>query len=508
MKKKLLLLLTIALISINGFSQKKNSDNSQAKLIERVEIEVGEDGYDYTTPCGENGVLMHGLVKGKKTDSWVFHKYDKDLKSVGEFSFEIKNRIDFKEYYLSEDKNMLALLFTTKPNSSKESMIVIYDAEKDKMKSVTFKMPKKILNITDFIVLGDNAFLKVQYKLKHKLLKIKLTGKTALPEFVMLQEEKDLLVDLYIVPGEKEILLSYFNGKGKKRVFFVQFFGNDGKKTGKPIKIELGDGKSALSASATKLDKNDLIICGSYSISNNRRMGQYASGFYFMKIDGTKTKFRKFHKFADFENFFEYYSPKKKEKVEKKIQKQKDKGKEVNLRVLVASHPMKNINGEYVYLGEIYFPTYRTEYRTTTVNGQTTTTTVQVFDGYQYTHSVILGMDEDGNKQWDFCFPMWMYYKPRQVKKFVRFSHTEDQITMVFANGNEVKTNIISNGVFSENTQEMITSKNEAERVKRTDSYTEFWYEDYYVIYGKQVVKGDKKRRVIFANKVQVSNYI
>ena len=72
--------------------------------------------------------------------------------------------------------------------------------------------------------------------------------------------------------------------------------------------------------------------------------------------------------------------------------------------------------------------------------GTTTTThTEQVFDGFQYTHAVLVNFDSEGKIVWDQCFEMWPAYKPFYVKKFISLAQdNEDAINMVFVSKEQI----------------------------------------------------------------------
>src|SRR5688572_18206957 len=118
---------------------------------------------------------------------------------------------------------------------------------------------------------------------------------------------------------------------------------------------------------------------------------------------------------------------KQQEKIEKKKEKKEASGEELNLSFYVTVHDITVKDGEYFFLGEFYYPTYRTEsYTTMGANGTMVTHYRRVFDGYQYSHASVAGFDMSGKLLWSNTFEMWLNYKPFKVKQFIRMTQEEE----------------------------------------------------------------------------------
>src|SRR5690606_31095835 len=87
----------------------------------------------------------------------------------------------------------------------------------------------------------------------------------------------------------------------------------------------------------------------------------------------------------------------------------------------------------YVLVAEAYHATYYTHTYTTYVNGVNQTHYSRVFNGYKYTHAVVLGLDQFGKKLWDHCFEMDMEQQPFVVIKNVRGTISEKGIQLMYS---------------------------------------------------------------------------
>ncbi len=176
-------------------------------------------------------------------------------------------------------------------------------------------------------------------------------------------------------------------------------------------------------------------------------------------------------------------------------------------------HDVEVKNGEYVFLGEFFFPTYRTEYYTVRgANGTTSTSSRQVFDGYQYSHSALAGFDTQGNLAWSNTFEMWLTQKPFRVKKFIRTNFHGDKVDLIYLNGGNVKSVTFQRErlITEENSKIELVTDDENDKITRSyDGEIVWWFDRNYVNTGRQVIKNeekeereDRKRTVYFVNKV------
>ena len=122
------------------------------------------------------------------------------------------------------------------------------------------------------------------------------------------------------------------------------------------------------------------------------------------------------------------------------------KGEELTHNYLIKCHNIIKKGDNYILAGEAFYPTYRSEQRSFYLRGQISTSWVQVFDGYQYTHAVIIGFDKEGKLIWDNTFKMFPYSKPLYVKKFISISEANnEEISMLFSSGSTIHMKTIDN---------------------------------------------------------------
>lgn len=253
-------------------------------------------------------------------------------------------------------------------------------------------------------------------------------------------------------------------------------------------------------------DIDEKIISMSLSKANGKYFvtGTYtkakkggSQGIYFAQLDNWQFKNLKFINYLDLNNFTEYMSDSKQAKIERKKEKAEKEGKEYALKYLMASHDILSDGKDYYYLGEAYYPTYRTQRI-----GNTITT---VFTGYNYTHAVLAKFDEQSNLLWDCCFPMEPKILPMYVKLFISTGFKDNNIDLIFADGKKLISKLFKNSdgsVTQDRKSELQETDKEDEEVKKSkNSGTQHWFDDNFVVYATQVVKNPatKERRRVFA---------
>jgi hypothetical protein len=336
-------------------------------------------------------------------------------------------------------------------------------------------------------------------------------------------KRKIIFDNIEVLPGSNE-LMAYFNVHVKKREIHTYVMHLNGKGE----KLDLFDLSNDLDVnlsniSASKVNPSTFVFIGTYGDRSSFTIGTYggmkinSEGMCFIKWSEGELIAKKFFNFLDLDNFTSYLPERQQNRIERKKQRKKDRGKELTGNYLIVGHELIQKDNSYLFLGEACYPTYRTETRTvtTTTNGQTTTrqVTKTVFDGFQYTHAILCKFNQNGELLWDNVFEMNSMYKPIRLKRFIAISETpENTVKLSFVNYDKmvVKSFNYDGSIVLDRTSEPMVLNDEEDKVKRTKSSVDFWYDDYFIAYGEQKIKNKsddkdtkRKRRVYFINKVK-----
>lgn len=312
--------------------------------------------------------------------------------------------------------------------------------------------------------------------------------------------EKNKEVYIYIkVPAQKrktDLYVIRLNDKGGKQDQF---------------NLTANIDKNIIGITASKVDGDKYVYTGTYSTKSTSS----SEGLFFCTAKKGKVENIEFHNFIDLKNFLSYLPEKRQEKIKKKQAKKANKGKELTFQYNIAPHEIIEISDGYLFLGEAYYPTYRTEvyYETVVRNGQTVQVrrTRKVFDGYQYTHATLAKFDKSGKLLWDQSFEMWSAYKPFHVKKFISIAEkNETSIKLIFTSGSYIhsKSYGFDGSIKKESKSQQIKTGKEGDKTKFSFSNLDYWYDNYFLAFGRQKIKnkdlkGKKKRKVLFVSKIK-----
>ena len=148
----------------------------------------------------------------------------------------------------------------------------------------------------------------------------------------------------------------------------------------------------------------------------------------------------------------------------------------------------------------MYFPTY-------IIKKHSDGTTTKQFDGYDYNHAFVVKFDKEGSVVWDDGFKINIYRKPRKVTQIISVAEQNDtNMKMVYGSGGSYvfskSLDYETGEVVDLEESKKIETGSEEEKLKYSQSTIEFWYDNYFLSYGYQVIKNknskDKKKRKVF----------
>ena len=503
---KFILITALFLITIHGNAQTVKSEK-------RIEFDL-KDGYsgERVYEFDSLGMLLLSVQDNKEGRNMVyrFEKYNTDLDPTSEVNFKINDNFRFHSSF--QDGNDLHIFFKSWKN---EYRVASYNFLNQSIREFSGVLPKKYF-INSTLFMNDKAYVLLQTKLsKYLLLTVDLKeGKETLTQIMIegVKPQNFWVRNFETMPESKNLLISVRVKITKKLSEMNLIRLNDKGTIEERTELKADLGNTIKDAQSYDLGNNNFFISGTYSVQEKGG----STGIYITRIENGIVKPVYYHNFTDLKNFFSYLSEKKQSSIEKEKERKNKKGKDLNFSYSIASHRPIRVNDDFLYIGEAYYPTYRTETRTSTsfVNGKAvkTTTYVEVFDGYQYTHAIVAKFDKDGKLLWDETFPMFVQ-KPFYVKRFIQIDESEsEKLKLVFASSNSITTKILDfNGnVIVDKTSDKLETSLENDKAKYSRVDIEHWYDNYFLTYGTQKIvnkenKDVKKvRNVYFFNKVKL----
>lgn len=464
---------------------------SRAQVTARVEFPYREYKDTYTTPMGEYGVLEQMFDKKTQEDKRWFkiQHYNTNLKLVATDSMLISK--DMELYTCESDRE---ICYSILRESDDSFLIVAYNTNTHKTNVIEGEYTHKGSMRSLCIENGYLVFSSTQKKIERIGIVNLKNGDTKYSDIHIdgVRDKKIFILENTIIDGEINSLV-----KVEENVYLMRF-GLDGSTRSRILLTK--DMKEYICNASVSKSGGKYFLTGTYT---NKKEGM-AQGIYFAQLEGDKFKFIKFYNFLNLKNFTEYMSSKKKAKVERRKEKAEKNGKEYSLNYHIASHKIMSENGYYYYLGEAYYPTY-----TTTRDGFGGV--YATFNGYFYTHAVLVKFDNQGNIVWDNCFKMEPREKPFFVKAFVSASLKGSNVSTVFTDGKKLTSKLFRNSdgeVVKDRNTEILETIGDGESIKRaryTDSM--HWYDENFIVHGNQTVKNSKtneRRRVRYISKYTI----
>ena len=474
------------------------SAQAQLTQLQRTEIEISENGTENQLAMGTYGFLLFGRIDTESKLNYEITRYDTTFKKVSTKQFEIPSKSSLVDKLVSMDGKTVHLLFQRKKNLT----VFSYNLADGSLKVLGVKLANSN-PLQGAALLGNHLYVHTQMKKMPLLSMINLSNgrntSMVLPIQTPLANIKSLVAN-----HERGILTVAVQGgyskKDVRKTHFEIFFFDAGKtQPSESIPVENERGKSTIDASVTWQGDESFLVSGSYSLDKDN----LANGLYLALYEKGRQQWIRYHNFGDMANFFTYLNKKKQVKAEKDVQRKKAKGKEDPIEVLMVNHEVERLADQYVLVAERYYPTYSQMVQTYMVNGQMQTRTIVVFDGYEYTHAVALGLDQKGNKIWDHCFELENVGKPYVLIKNVRKVSSSKDIRLFYPTGTNFKAmRITGDAGISSRDLGSIAPENPEVKVKwSAELNAQYWYGDYVLVSGMQRIKeeeGRKKRRTVF----------
>ena len=501
--KNIVLFIVLQAISLSSIAQ--------ISYEKRVELAL-EDGYtqEKIEEFGKAGFIL-STKRVNNSDNqveWKYDFYNTDIEMV-----KVKRILLNKKLYRDESFTTTERLHTLYKDRKGNFSLVSVEAKNMIITQIEGQIPKKAY-LKGMAVLGDYAFFRGYLKNSPFLFSVNWkTGKQNIFPIVIskVKPKKIKLIDFQVLEESDELFL-YVKALIDKRTSAIHVlkFDSKGEQFGS-YNLTKSIVRNITSLTASKLNDEKYIFTGTYSTKSTSS----SEGMFFCQVDHERLSFMEYYNFLDLENFLSYLPERKQEKIEKKKNRKKGRGKEYVINYRIAPHEIIQLEDGYIFLGEAYYPTYRTEtyYTTSFVNGVMVTrpVTTTVFDGYQYTHAMMARFDLGGKLLWDEVFEMWQAYKPFYIKKFISVAEkNENSLKLAFASRNKIYTKSIdySGAVINDFESEEIETSFDGDKTKRSHSNLLFWYDNYFLSYGYQKIKNKeddevkRKRKVYFMSKI------
>jgi len=313
--------------------------------------------------------------------------------------------------------------------------------------------------------------------------------------------------------GSFDVLISARN-LARQRTIWIKNYDPEGNLL-RNLALDPGENRHLIFGRSLKTDGDKQIVAGVYG----SRSTEYSRGLFIATIDPSGLEQIRYYNFGDLKNFFHYMKANRERRIKNRIERKKIKGKKIRFNYRFLVHELVPYNDQFVLLGEAFYPKYVSTDRTMTrflspygfmPYGGGLIQDGRIFDGYYYTHAVVMGFDEDGNLLWDNSFEI-NDVRTFTLEQYVKLEILPDRLALMYLYANSIRTKIIKDDLVLEGKTIDPIATFQQDRIAKSDgggrNKLEYWYDNYLYAYGIQDIlsptaQGLMRRRVFFINKV------
>lgn len=466
-----------------------------------------------TVSLQKDGLLLFGSVVADGSAALEVIRIDTTFKEVWKGFVKVDGGLSLYFATFYKDRVFMLLKDRFNPVSEFQILSIFVDNGNYTIRNVKTLIP---FIPTHFLVTSEAALIGGHFNYRPLVLyhSFNLNQSKILPGFFNEPGELDQLrTD---DEGNIDIVVS---GKTmtKRRSLLIRTYDRFGDLT-KTIILQPDEDKNLIYGRALTKPDGQQVVCGVYG-----RYTEYSRGIFIAAINPYGEYQISYYNFADLQRFFNYMKAKREQRVKDRIARRKIRGKKLrfNYRIMV-NELVAYGDDQFVMLGEAFYPhySYGPPMSRTLMGGPNAMQRAMlqgnrgdlVFDGFQYTHAVVIGFDKDGKLRWDNSFEI-NDVRTMQLQQYVKILAQEKKIAMLYLYDNTIRSKVVSDShVIEGKAYDQLSTAFKDDLVKDRDTQQtklEYWYDDVFYATGIQQIRNKRdagvniSRRVFFINKIE-----
>jgi hypothetical protein len=490
-------ILLVALLCMVGAAQ------AQVNQVLRKEIELDDARNTDQLAVGKYGLVLYGPKEVKGNANFELTQYDTLLNEVRRIQMEVPKKHSASAKAFSPDGRILHLIYQV-GNDVTIYSVDLADGSHEKLR---FKLPKP-LNPDHVACLSEHVYFTSNDAKKVLIWSVHLKTAQVTQLKTPIFDKFMFLESINANPTQNLITVAISSGSSKKigvvQNYHVLFYEQGVVAPKEQLKLTNEMGRLIVDATVTWQGINEFTIAGAYSTKSDKN----AEGLYLAYFEQGTQQWMRHYSFSDFPNFYEFMPQRKMQ--ERKAKKNAAKGMDDFVKSRVVVHDVYQFKNEFILIGECFQPTYMQMPVTTTVNGQIQTTYQTIFDGYLYTHAVVIGANFNGERQWGEVFGIETVTKPYSIVQKIRAIADQESFRMFYPYKTKIKVMQVLGSELVETAAGELLPESEMEKVKKAlQPVSQHWYRNFILVTGIQVIEANKKegikrRKLFFMSKIQV----
>jgi len=492
--------ILLLLISLSCFGQIDQQARYELLLNENDE----NDSYQVSS-LAENGILVYRRVLGQKEDQLELVKVDTLLQENWRGFIALEKSLQVA--HIKVQDQLIFILLKSGNYTSGDFQVIATNAENGNFKVYTIKnlIP---FSPTDFLVTSYGMMLGGYFNYRPLVLFFSFQTERAkiLPGFFNEQGELNQIKPYE--NGSIDVILSAKNFE-RKKCLWIRNYSAEGDLI-KTTVLEPDANKNLIFGRSVKMPDEAQVVAGVYGSRNT----EYSRGIFVADINQFGEYNINYYNFSELQNFFSYMKAGREKRVKERIERRKIKGKKIRFNYRLLVQEVVPYGNQFIMLGEAFYPKYtyssRNSYGAHSYYSNPMMRGDRIFDGYQYTHAVVIGFDANGKLKWDNSFEI-NDVKTFDLQQFVKIAPTDNHIALLYLYNNLIRSKIIRDDqVLEGKTTDPVKSKFASDVIKEKDtqnSKLDYWYPRHFFASGVQRVGNQQAdgfyRKVFFINKLK-----
>lgn len=490
-KKNKFIVIFLLAISTNCLKIYSQLIKSQSIELDIIENSTGPEFSIF--PIKNGGFILQERIDpifGKKQNIWLTKKYSNDLELLWAKEIEIPYQLSFNVECIT--KNALFINFTI--SSSTNIKLLRIDFEKGDYDWIDGDLIG-IQDIYDIKIVENSAFFSGKFQGRAVVMGLSFFDNTV-KALTGLYSNHTEVIEIDTDEENKQLHIYTKNRYKSKCELQLRIYDHDGSAIS-TTNIEGDPKKIPFNGRMNNTGKNESLMIGNYA----RYCDNFSQGIYVKKMHENSVSKTKFIDFSEFNNFFNYLNPKRQKKLQEKLSKRKEAGKNLKFNYSMLVHKLYSFNDQLVMVAEIYY----TETRSAAslpfyLNGKDFTPF-----SYRFTHTIICGFDKEGNKLWDNCLPM-KSLSSLYLNEQVQLSQVDNKLILAYPETGKIKTQVIEeNKTIREKEIFEVIPKEKSFWNDDSNSGLSAWYGQNFLYWGIKSagIEGElNPKKVFFINKL------
>lgn len=512
MKSKLIFFIFCSALLAGAYPLPVHAQLEQPSRLE-LELENHEDFYTVVS-AREQGLLLYRKNQELSTGLKGVYEilcYDADLQERWATTLEVEDATLTGYEYKS---GKFYLLFREPANKADNYHIYRFDLETSLVTGYIIDNAIPI-ELTEFTALDDVMLLGgyVNYRPAVIYYDLKVDKYRVIPGLYMNHSE---LLEIKTNEENNTFTILYTERvRNRQQTISTKTFDREGSLIYEYRLLPDSDRNLLYGRTTASFSDDALQVAGTYSHGNTK----FSRGIFIANVQPDGSQDIQYYNYGDLQNFFSYMKAKRENRIRKRIERRKVKGKKVKLNYKLLVHNIIEQKEGNILLGEAFYPKYVNQVSNHTMPGGSfnrfnrgyPTSNTNYVEGYRYTHAVLIGFDKSGNLTWDNSFEINDVLSTT-LQKYVQVLPFEDCTVLLYMYENVVRSKIIrKEEVLEGKSTEEIATLYEGDEVRSNDfdmGGLEPWYGHWFYAYGVQRIYNEQatdiknNRKVFFINKV------